>query len=495
MTTERDLEWGSRKRLMAWVHFGIQLAVLAAVLLMANLLARKFPARIDLTSSRTFALSAMAEDLLKNLKYDVTVWVNGETYATSGDKALPAAMQRTLLVLEEFARRTDHVKVHVLRDQNTPGYDVFRKKFSAVPPATLFFLANLGGGRETQRQVDITELYEGNPATGELRVFKGEPILVHTIQDLGGANKKIVYESESHRETLTADVRQMSMIANFLKINEGVEFRRLPLSDYKVIPVDCDLLMIMAPEQPFLEHELDTIRDYLERGGSLLVTLRPKVKTGLERLLQDYGVKVGENIVCDPQQYAPPYITNLRIVDFNGAHTVNRGMANVPFLLPQTCTVDPISKKDAAYTIVPLAMAGPNSWEEKGDIGPSANAKPDADERVGNMKVIVAVEKTVTRPDARRKTAKIDVWGSSLPFTNALLTNAYVFQTVQGQYVVNHFRWLMEKPLLDIEPKKIQVKPLEMSGEALNSLFWVVVVGFPAFGVSLGLLAWTLRRK
>ncbi|MBV8882169.1 MAG: Gldg family protein [Planctomycetaceae bacterium] len=495
MTTERDLQWGGRKRLLAWVHFSIQLAVLAAVLLMANLLARKFPARIDLTSSRTFALSAMAEDLLKNLKYDVTIWVNMETYATSGDKALPAAVQRTQLVLEEFMRRTDHVKVYILRDQNTPGYDTFRKKWSAVPPATLFFLAQLGGGREAQREVDMSELYEGNALTGELNVYKGEPILVHVIQELGGGSKRIVYESESHRETLTADVRQMSMIANFLKINEGVEFRRLPLSDYKVIPVDCDLLMIMAPEQPFQDHELDTIRDYLERGGSLLVTMRPKVKTGLERLLEDYGVKVGANIVCDPQQYAPPYVTNLRLVDFNGAHTVNRGMANVPFLMPQTCTVDPIAKKDNNYTITPLAMAGPSSWEEKGEIGPSASPKPDADERVGNMKVITAVEKNVTRQDARRKTAKIDVWGSSLPFTNALLTTPYVFQTVQGQYVVNHFRWLMERTLLDIEPKKIAVKPLEMSGEALNHLFWVVVVAFPAFGVSLGVLAWFLRRK
>jgi len=495
MTTPGDLQWGGRKRLLAWVHFSVQMVVLAAVLLMANLLARKFPARIDLTSSRAFAISAVAEDMLKNLKYDVTIWVNAETYATSGDKALPAAVQRTLLVLEEFQRRTDHIKVYFLRDQNTPGFDVFRKKFSAVPPATLFLLANLGGNRESQHEIDISELYEGNAMSGELRVFKGEPILVHVIQDLGGATKRIVYESENHKETLTADVRQMSMLANFLKINEGIEFRRLPLASYKVIPVDCDLLMIMAPEQPFEPDELDTIRDYLERGGSLLVTIRPKVKTNLEGLLEDYGVRVGSNIVCDKQQYAPPYITNLRIADFNGAHTVNRGMANMQFLLPSTCTVDPVSKRDANYTITPLAMAGPGSWEEKGDVSVGSNPQPDADERVGNMKVIVAVEKLVTRKDAKRKTSKIDVWGSSLPFTNALLNNPGVFQNVQGQYVVNHFRWLMERELFDIEPKKVLIKPLEMSGEALSHLKWVVCFGFPAFGVCLGILAWFLRRK
>jgi hypothetical protein len=495
MSSERDLLWGRRKRMMAWVHFSVQLVVLAAVLLMANLLARKFPARIDLTSSRTFAISSLAEDMLKNLKYDVTIWVNEETYATSGDKALPAAVQRTETMLEEFHRRTDHIKVYYLRDQNTPGYDVFRKHFSAVPPATLFLLADLGSNRETQREIDMSELYEGNSMSGELTSYKGEPILVHVIQELGGAVKRIVYESESHKETLTADVRQMSMLANFLKINEGVEFRRLSLNEYKVIPVDCDLLMIMAPEQPFNTDELDTLRDYLERGGSLLVTIRPKVKTGLETLLEDYGAKVGQNIVCDPQQYVPPYITNLRVVDFNGAHTVNRGMANVPFILPQCCTVDPLSKKDSNYFVTALAMAGPASWEEKGDITPGNPPKQDADERGGSMKLIVAVEKNVSRKDAKRKTAKIDVWGSSLPFTNQLLQNPYVFQTAQGQYVVNHFRWLMERDLLDIEPKKVAIKPLEMSPDALSNLYWVVVWGFPAFGVCLGVLAWFVRRK
>ena len=90
---------------------------------------------------------------------------------------------------------------------------------------------------------------------------------------------------------------------------------------------------------------------------------------------------------------------------------------------------------------------------------------------------------------------KIDVWGTSLPFTNAVLQTPYVFQQVQGQYVVNHFRWLLERPLLDIEPKKTVVKPLEMTGPALDQLWWVINVGFPAFGVALGLLAWFLRRK
>lgn len=495
MTEARDLQWSGRKRMLAWVHHGIQLAALLAVLVMLNLLSQKFPARLDLTSRRGYALSPMAEDLLRNLSYDVDIWFNDDKIGTGDDKALPTAMSLTADMLKEFMARSTHVRVHPFVGANTPKLDVFQKHWSAVPPATLFVLAQMGGGRENKKQLDIQDMYQGNAQTGEVSIYKGEPILVQSIQELGGAVKRIVYESEGHHEILTADVRRMGTLANFLKLNEGIEVRRLPLNTYTTIPVDCDLLMIMAPEQPFLENELGVIRDYLERGGSLLVAVVPKVLTGLEKLLLEYSVKVGENIVLDPQQYAPPSKSNLVVVDFN-AHPVNRNMANVQFFLPKCCTIDPVDRKDNNWTITPLAMAGPGSWEEKGDTSPTADPKPDADERTGNMKLIVAVEKTATHPmDDKHKMAKIIVWGSHLPFTNDVLKSGHIFTVAQGQYVVNHFRWLMERQLLKIEPKKMSVKPLIMSDAAQSQLRGVILIGFPAFGVALGVLAWFLRRK
>jgi len=489
-----DAAWGGGRRRLAWVHLGVQVAVLLGLLVMLNLLSAKFPARVDLTSRRTYAISAMAEDLLRGLKNDVEIWVNFNP-GVSEDRALPNAMTVLEEMLQEFSRRSDHAKVYYLNDTSTKRLDEFQKHWSAVTPATLFVLAHLDGNRKNKKTIDIQEMYQGNGTTGEVAVFKGEPILVQTIRDLCGNVKRIVYESEGHRETVTADVRKMSTLSNFLRLNEGIEIRRLPLNEYKTIPVDADLLMIMAPEQPFLQNELDTIKEYIERGGSLLVTMRPKVRTGLETLLEEYSVKVGENIVLDSQQYVPPSKADLVVTNFN-VHPVNRQMANVQFRLPQCCTIDPIQRKDNNWTITPLAAAGPGSWEEKGDTGLKDSPKKDSDEREGNMKLIVAVEKTAKFPmDEKHKMAKIIVWGSSLPFTNDMLKSPVVFQGVQGQYVVNHFRWLMERELLEIPAKDMHVKPLTMSATALDRMGWVINWGFPAFGVALGLLAWFLRRK
>jgi len=487
-------DWGRSRRRLAWVHFGIQIVVLLGLLLMLNLLAQKFPKRWDMTSRRTYALSAMAEDLLSSLRYDVEIWVNVNP-GLSEDKSLPNGMNIMGNMLEEFRRRTDHVKVYAYVGANTPRLDVFQQTFSGVPPATLFLRADFGNGRTNKKQIDIADLYQGDANTGEVTVFKGEPILVQAIRDLGGETKRIVYESEGHREILTADVRKMSTLANFLRLNEGVEFRRLPLAEYKTVPVDADLLMILAPEQPFLDHELEVIKEYLERGGSLLVAVVPKVRTGLERLLEEYNVKVGENIVLDPQRYSQNQ-ANLVVTDFN-IHPVNRNMMNVQFLMPRCCTIDPMPRRDNSWTITPLAQAGPNSWEEKGGISPSDRPKPDPDERVGNMKLIVAVEKPAKFPmdQDKHKMARIDVWGTAFPFTNDLLRSGVDFQHEQGQYVVNHFRWLMNREQLLTPPKQMSVKPLKMSAQAIDQLGYVIKWGFTAFAIGLGLLAWFVRRK
>ncbi len=496
MSAGSDNAWGSRRRALSWVNLALQVGLLAAALLLLNLLARKFPARYDLTTQRTYEVSAFAEDLLRGLNYDVEIWLNPEMYDTSGDKALPAAIARVSELLEEFRRRTTRIKVYTLGGTQPPRHDVFKQHFPLVTPSALFLLADLGGGRINKRIIEIQQLYDANTATGELTSFRGEPFLVSALRELGGSTKRIVYETDGHQEMMTADVRQLGILANFLKVNEGVEFRHLALGDYTQVPLDADLVLILGPGQTFLQQEVDVLKEYLERGGRLLYAARPKVKSGLEGLLESYGAKIGDNVVCDRRQSVPGSLTGLMIRDFN-VHEINRNMANVQIVMPESCTVDPIERKDPKWKITPLAMSGTAAWEEKGDLGPGAKSPgPDGEERVGNLKLIVAVEKPAPKPqDAAHANTRIVVWGSSGAFTNAALNPSRFFQQIQVQYVVNHFRWLMERQLFDLQPQKISVKPLEMSDAAYTQLKWVVLGGFPAFGILLGLVAWFVRRK
>jgi hypothetical protein len=80
-------------------------------------------------------------------------------------------------------------------------------------------------------------------------------------------------------------------------------------------------------------------------------------------------------------------------------------------------------------------------------------------------------------------------------FTNAVLSPSGFFQPNQWQYVLNNFRWLTDRSLLEFEGVETSVKPLEMTQESISRMQWVVYLGFPGFGILLGVVAWWVRRK
>jgi hypothetical protein len=483
-------DWTPRRRAVAWANIAVQAVILLALLVVVNLIARKSPKRFDLTSRRSFFLTNQSEDALRNLSYDVEIWINPYQYDMSGDKSLQVAVERTKTLLEEFRLRTPRITVKWVSPDDADERARHRQHWSTLTPATIYMLATLGTGRTNKKAIEIQQLYDGNVVTGEVTGYRGEAMLITAIQELGGQVKHLVYESEGHQELVTGDKSTMGLLHRYLTQNEGIEFRRLPLSEFQIVPPDCELLVIMGPAQSFSAHELDVVRDYLERGGSLLVAVRPKVRTGLEKLLEDYSVVVGENVVHDPQQFYGARMSNLIVKDFN-IHDVNRSMVNLQFDLPDCATIDPVARKDPNWTITPLAMAGAYSWEMKGDPGLGLRKAVEG-ERVGNMKLIVAVEKKAEHPmDARHQRCKLDVWGSVTPFTNGVLMKG----GVQAEYIVNHFRWLTDRVLMEIKSERIQVSPLTLEEAQLAQLFWIVVVGFPAFGLALGILAWYVRRK
>jgi hypothetical protein len=491
MSAERD--WGRRRRAGAWLNVAVQSVLVVGLVVVVSLIARKSPARWDLTSTRAFTLSSTTADLLRGLDFDVTIWMNTDP-GESQDQSLNAAMSRTIGILGEFRRRSSRIRVNVLARGQSPD-PVFAKHWSTVSPATLYILSEDKAGKTNKKTVETYSLFEGHPGTGQLHHYRGEAVLAQSIRELTGTVKRIVYEVAGHGELLTA-MPAMGGLKQLLAGNEGVEFRALPMADVSMVPTDCQILLVLGPSLPFQAEELGILREYLERGGSMVVALRPKAKTGLETLLAEYGVKVRDGIILDPQRHYGGIPFNLVVTDFN-AHEVNRGMVNVRFAMPESANVEPLPMSPPqSWKITPLAMTSPHAWLEKDDPGLRKEPRPDPDEPKGDLKLIVAVEKSASRPmDDRHKVGRLVVWGSVRPFMSDMLFVQGVVQETQYNYLVNHLRWLSDRDVMEIQHVQVDVKPLELSPAAIVQLRWVVLAGFPTFGVLLGVFAWFMRRK
>ena len=70
----------------------------------------------------------------------------------------------------------------------------------------------------------------------------------------------------------------------------------------QAVPDDAAMLMILGPRRPFLEAEIDAVRDYLDRGGSLVLALETGTEFTMAGLRDHLGVDFDPAMVLDDQQ-------------------------------------------------------------------------------------------------------------------------------------------------------------------------------------------------
>lgn len=498
MSADSRHAWGSRGRAWAWVHFWLQIFFLLVFLVLVNLLVGKAGGRFDLTSRRSFGLDPVTEDALRRLDYDLEVWLTPWEFAlnTGDDKSLRLAWARTFDLLEEFRKRTARVKVTYINPLDRGEAARLMRHWPQVLPNTVYLLATHGPDRVNKKTIDLMQVYEGDPKTGTIVAYRGEAVLLQALRELAVSTKRVVFETFGHKEIMTEDPRSMSLLVQRLTLHEGIEFRRLDTAGNMKVPEEASMVVVLGPAAAFQPAEVEILREYVERGGSLFVALRSRVKSGLEKLLEDYGIKVNPAaIVHDPLDCIPPRLSHLRVRRFND-HPVNRVMAGAYLTMADCCPVEPI-EKGTGWKTVPLAQSGPESWGEKGPLGPDDRPRPDEDERRGPQNLIVAVEKSLPASggEASPRKAKLVVWGSVHPLTNSGLSPGGHVNSFQLHYVVNTFRWLMERETLEVGAHPVRIDPLQMSPRELDQVWWISSVGFPLVGVILGVLAFFFRRK
>ncbi len=89
----------------------------------------------------------------------------------------------------------------------------------------------------------------------------------------------------------------------------------LVLLEAPSVPVDCSVLLVAGPKTDPMDSELDSIKSYLQGGGSVLVMLNPFKTPKFCAFLKNYGFDTAEDIVVDTMSrvlggdYLMPVIT------------------------------------------------------------------------------------------------------------------------------------------------------------------------------------------
>ena len=104
------------------------------------------------------------------------------------------------------------------------------------------------------------------------------------------------------------------------------------------IPGDCDALIVAGPTTQVPDVEVEHISRFLDRNGRVMILIDPFVRSGLEMLLDGWGVRLATDVVIDRVS-----LTGGRefYVGRYGRHKITTSLKNVATIFSMPRSVEP----------------------------------------------------------------------------------------------------------------------------------------------------------
>lgn len=287
------------------------------------------------------------------------------------------------------------------------------------------------------------------------------------------------------------------------------------------VPADATILIIAGPKTDLMDTELEQIRNYLKRGGSLFVLLNPFQSPQLCSFLKDYGFITADDIVVDQMSrvlggdYLMPVVTTY----MKFAITKNFGLAS---FFPEVRSVTTSNKPGPDVVVQDLALTSPVSWTINEEQLKANNAKFDEKTGVKGPLSVMAVS-TYTPPEApqpaaknssetgkepgsesdeaakgpdektdkKTKKARIVVSGSS-----QVASNKFFKLQGNGDLFMNTVSWLAEdENLIAIRPKSARSQPLVLQDSDSLLILIIPVLLMPLAWIVAGIVVFLYRKR
>ncbi|MEQ8661769.1 MAG: Gldg family protein, partial [Gammaproteobacteria bacterium] len=423
-----------------------------------NRWALEHPARLAVTSGQVYSISAQTRALLAGLERPVQV--------TFFNYVRSRAMQDARHLLEQYAAASPLVALTSHDPQLDPaaaerhgvrfaGSAVFvsgaRRVVVDSADETAFTNALIRVASDATGLVCFTDGHvESNPfslqshdhfegdamAEGHSHASGGRPLTLHERHGMGMARNAL--------ETLGYRVEQRMLLARPRAL-EG-----------------CTVVVVASPQHAFAAREVAELARALAAGTPALLLLEPGIESGLETLLEGYGVAVAGALVRDPQRHYWTDPATPAVTDY-ARHRITRQLA-LSFFPGTTALLPAAGGVPADMVMVALAETS-----EAARLG-------DATEPRAHTLVLSAT--STTRP------VRLVIAGDG-----DFATNSFFGALGNGQLFLNAVAALAgQDAVIDIAPREYAVAALRLTNAQLRLTFFVTTVLGPA--VMLAFAAW-----
>ncbi len=322
--------------------------------------------------------------------------------------------------------------------------------------------------------------------------FASEQELTSGLMRLMNPESRAVYFISGHGEYIpeVGGDRSLSLVKQTLE-NKNYKVETLNLLASNKIPEDAEALVIAGPRNPLTESEIALLREFLAKGGGVVVMLEPTPLTNLGEavdplasyLSEEWGIEYGNDFVVDLTSNQPlaPF------ADRYNAHPITEPIQRTTSQFPSVRSVSAATDAGLEVSLVELVLTASQSWAETDlqGIEQSQIRYDEGVDKLGPVSLAVAAEKF--EPQGR-----VVAFGDA-DFAIDVNFGAYA----NGDLLINAIDWAAgQEALIGLTPKnptpRLLVPPQPV---ILNVIFLVSVVIVPGMALVGGIIAFLRRRR
>ena len=292
----KTLKYGGNTLAFILVVFGI-------VALINFLSSRRF-IRADLTADKRYTISQSTKKVLKRLDDIVTI----DAYFSRQPARIAQLRQSVRDMLEEYRAFSKNLQINFIDPATGDEAQKQQLRFIGIPEMQINVIE--------KDKAEIANVYMG---IAILYADKKEvlPVVQTTANleyDLTSAILKVTSKEIKTIGFLTGhdelDVFGQAFGPLRQELSKQYDVRKVPIEADKAIDADVATLVVAGPKKELTEREKYEIDQFIMRGGRALFLVDPvliqyeglnvsSLTTGLNDLLEHYGVKLNDNLVLD----------------------------------------------------------------------------------------------------------------------------------------------------------------------------------------------------
>jgi ABC-type uncharacterized transport system involved in gliding motility auxiliary subunit len=448
------------------------------ILVLVALISQRHPMRLDLTESKRYSISDQSQKIVESLKDDINI----KGFYQEADPN----RQQTRDLLETYRYYSKKINYQFTDPDRNPSL-----------------------AKHYQIRTYGTLVLEGFGKTQTIPTADEEAI-TNAILKLTQEQQRTVYFLTGHGERDISNVEKDGYATAKAAIEkENFQVKTLNLLVDPKIPDDAALVVVADPQKPLLATELDALRQYSIRNGSVMFLLEPFSDGGLAGFLKSYGIIISPDIIVDTMSrvFGASYL--IPVITEYGLHKITNGF-NVACFFPTTRSIGSAEGIPDAIDLLELAFTSSYSWAETG-FRLGQTEPPTFDETTEHkgpisVAVVAAISAKNLGNDPKnqeqptgKSAESTDAGGQAhlLVFGDSdFASNSYFNLQGNADFFLNAINFLgQQENLISIQRPKTAGAPLTLSRSQNRLLFWVGLLLMPAVVLASGLAVFQSRRK